>query len=422
LFLTSTFYNRQVITPIPAKTTLAQTTAPTTKSVLTMPPTTSMNSSAPKLVSTTPARIDPLSTIAPPVLWDTTIAIGTSKNANMTICRSVIESADNGYVITGENYNDDGNSDLLLLKTDSQGKKLWDKTYGGPGYDSGNCIIQSDDGGYVIVGSLGYLATSDTQSLWVIKTDMTGNKIWEKTIDGPKWGQGIAIIRSLAGNYTILGNKASDDEEKYGLWLISIDSKGNRLWDKTFFGLGYDYGNSLIQTKEGDYIIIGATNSTREGYGNTWVIKTDSTGNKIWDKTVVDTMNNSGNSIVSANGGGFTIAGVKGFLSTNKVDAWLIKLSDAGEKIWEKVFGGPGFDALASVIQTSDGGFAIVGSTSLNDNTDIWFIKTDTDGNKLWERTFGGTLYDGGNRILQTSDDCYVISGMTQSFGSTDCV
>jgi len=113
------------------------------------------------------------------------------------------------------------------------------------------------------------------------------------------------------------------------------------------------------------------------------LIKTDSSGNKIWDKTFGGSQYDSADSVQQTNDGGFVIAGATCEYGLGGHDAWLIKTDSAGNKIWDKTFGGSDMDEANSVQQTTDGGFIIAGSTSSYGagGSDAWLIKTDANGN-----------------------------------------
>jgi hypothetical protein len=140
----------------------------------------------------------------------------------------------------------------------------------------------------------------------------------------------------------------------------------------------------------------------------------------VWDKTFGGTSSDDGESVRQTSDGGYVIAGFTESYGAGGEDVWLIKTDSDGNKVWDKTFGGASDDAGWSVQQTSDSGYVIAGSTSSYGagEWDAWLIKTDSNGNKVWDKTFGGTSDDDGISVRQTSDGGYVIAGATVSYGA----
>ena len=88
----------------------------------------------------------------------------------------------------------------------------------------------------------------------------------------------------------------------------------------------------------------------------------------------------------------------------------------------DQTFGGPDTDYAYSVINTSDGGFAIAGHTSSYGagSSDMWLIKTDAAGQVEWEQYYEGIRSDYGFGIVTTKDGGYALSGGTESYGAGD--
>jgi len=231
----------------------------------------------------------------------------------------------------------------------------WNRSFGGSAVDRAYSLIQTTDGGYAVAGFTRSYGAGGAD-FWLIKLDRQGNKVWDKTFGGSKFDKAYSLIQTTDGGYAVAGYIRSYGAGDGDFWVIKLDSKGNEVWDKTFGESRYDKAYSLIQTTDGGYAVAGVTKSYGAGKEDFWVIKLDSRGNKVWDKTYGGNKNDKAYSLIQTTDGGYAVAGITySFVGASDDDFWVIKLDSKGNEVWDKTFGGGKYDKVNSLIQTNDG-------------------------------------------------------------------
>ncbi|MEO8086380.1 MAG: T9SS type A sorting domain-containing protein [Bacteroidota bacterium] len=378
------------------------------------------------------------------------------------------QTKDGGYILGGYSYSGiggdktdtlrggAGDRDYWIVKTDSLGNKEWDKDFGGTGIDELFSLQQTADRGYILGGhSYSGIGGDKTDSLrggtgdvdyWIIKTDSLGNKEWDKDFGGTnadglyslqQTADGGYILGGLSGS-VIGGDKTQATWGNYDYWIIKTDSLGNKEWDKDFGGTDYDVLSSLQQTADGGYILGGWSGSgiggdkTQSTWGadDYWIIKTDSLGNKEWDKDFGGTITDVLYSLQQTADGGYILGGYsdswiggdKTQATWGSYDYWIVKTDSVGSKEWDKDFGGTlDEDEFGNVSQTKDGGYLIAGTSYSNisgDKTEnnslgteqTWIVKTDSQGAKQWDKTILSPGHDEQGYAIQSKDGCYAVA------------
>jgi parallel beta-helix repeat protein len=344
--------------------------------------------------------------------------IGWSQNYGGTdgdYATSVVETSDGGYALAG--YTGPfgaGIDDFLLIKTDSLGKLEWNQTYGGTSIDRACSVVETSDGGYAILGeTLSFGAGMG--DFWLIKTDANGNMQWSKLYGGTDRDAAQSLVETSDGGYALAGYTYSYGAGSNDAWLVKTDELGNMEWNRTYGTADRDIASSLVQTSDGGYAIAGQTYSFGAGEGDFWLVKTDGSGNIEWSQTYGGTGTEGiFVSLVQTADAGYAIAGDFGS------DYWLVKTNSAGKLQWNQTYGGRLSDTARSLVQTSDGGYALAGETrSFGAGIgDAWLVKTDASGNMEWNHTYGGPMSELAASLIETSDGGYALAGETGSFSA----
>ena len=204
------------------------------------------------------------------------------------------------------------------------------------------------------------------------------------------------------------------------MYLVKLDSMGNKVFETTFGNYNNDIGKSVIQLIDSSYIMVGYTNSTGFGGYDIFLVKADKYGALVWQKTIGGGDWDFAHSLQQTTDGGFIIGGTTYSYGHGNADGYVVKTDANGNISWSKTFGGANDDEFKSVIQTMDGGYALTGYTkSYNDidSGDVWVFKLNNIGDSTWCKFYGGGKEDFGNQIIEHPSGELYIAGGTTSFG-----
>ena len=333
---------------------------------------------------------------------------------------------DNGFIMAGYTLNySSGGFDFYLVKTDSLGNTAWGTTYGGRKQDQAYDVQQTTDGGYILAGYSNSFDPNSNYKAYLVKTNVNGDTIWTRVYGGAKNDYVNSIQQTKDGGYILAGYTTSfiSGADSGSVFLFKINANGNLLWSKALGGTnGYNDGYGVRQTFDNGYIVTGYTNGFGEPNGDAFLFKTDSLGNILWTKTYGSSGIDWGNSVKQTRDSGYVVVGTSSFDSTVLSDVYLIKTNSVGDTLWTKTYGGAGYDYGQYVQQTTDGGYIIAGYTNTCDtcNNNVCLIKTDAVGNLIWSNINGGNGDDEGNYVVQTTSGGFAAGGFTNSFGSGD--
>ncbi|MFQ5335468.1 MAG: T9SS type A sorting domain-containing protein, partial [Flavobacteriales bacterium] len=332
------------------------------------------------------------------------------------------QTADGGFIMTG--YSNDpigaGSYDYYLLKTNSYGAVQWKKVYGSTSGDYAYGVNTTSDGGYIVTGATYGFGSGSGGDLWMFKTDASGNVVWSKRYGvGSGADFGVKVRQTNDGGYITTGSTVYGGG--YDAYVVKTNSSGAVTWGKRIKGgSSSDCGYDIIQTSSGGYIMAGYCNGIGAGQYDIYIASLSSAGAVLGTRTIGGTAADMAYAIRSTTDGNYIIGAQTNSYGAGSWDMCMVKITPAGSVLWAKAYGSSGMEEVRDVIQTSDGGYALVGVTDYfgAGSDDLLLIKTDANGDTLWTRTYGGSNYDFGYSIQQTSGGQYVIGAYTSSFGA----
>ncbi len=340
--------------------------------------------------------------------------------------KSLIQTFDGGFAMAGYSLLVGADHrDFFLVKTDMDGLLEWNQTFEQEGDQYASCLVQTTDEGYAVVGYSMSFAQQGNADFLLLKTDSSGNQLWNQTYKGDANEYPHCLVKSSDGGYALAGLTLSSSMitpsvTHESVWFVKTDSEGNMLWNQTYNGGANEAAYSLIQTSEGGYALAGYTSSFGAGGLDFWLLKTDEHGIILWNQTYGGLKDDAALSLVECADGGYVVAGFTESFGAGDYDFWVVKTDENGNMNWNQTYGGTNADYARSIIQTGDTGYAVAGETQSfgAGESDFWVINVDSSGNMQENQTYGGPSEDVAFSVVQTVDGAYAIAGKTQSFGS----
>lgn len=339
---------------------------------------------------------------------------------------SAKQTSDKGYIVAGSTSSfGSGNTDIYIFKTDSLGIPYIHKAIGGINIEKAKCIRQTSDKGYIVLGYTNSYGAGG-YDFYMIKVDSALNTQWEKTYGGTDWDFGNCVEQTNDGGYILCGSTYSFGKGNTDYYLIRTNSTGDTLWTKTFGGANEDVANSVIQTSDGGYILTGTTKSMGDTLGDFYTIKTDTLGDTTWTNKFGGPKADYGNDILESIMGGYIVGGETQSFSyvVGVSDGMIVRISPTGVTGPSSSTGysSPQYDNIESITEDQFGRIAMVGrDVSLGDpggNGDVHLFIEYDNLSFFNATTFGYFGYDNGYSIEATSDHGFIICGKTTSFNN----
>jgi hypothetical protein len=327
----------------------------------------------------------------------------------------VRQTEDGGFIVTGSSEPlGAGYGDLLLVRTDENGVELWSRTYGGDESDRGYWVEETADGGFIVTGVTNEGMYDLYGDLWVLRTDANGDTLWSRVYD---WGQidrGYGVYETGEGDFIVAGIHDGGFTTYIGdVLVMKLDADGNTIWMNTIHRHGRDCGYSLAPTSDGGFIVSGAT--AEDPYapcGDIYLLKFNTDGDTLWTRSYGDGL---GLSVRQTSDGGYIVGGWTSSWAPGGESAYLLKTDADGIPLWLDAWGGGSPDYGRSVVEMADGGYALAGISynGLVSAYGIYLVRTDADGNTVGTWNWGSEWYDQAKGITLTDDGNLLLTGLS---------
>ena len=276
---------------------------------------------------------------------------------------------------------------ILCVSLLSYGQNNFFKMYSGSGYDRGEGIVQLEDSSYVVTGSSS--SWGESSQAFLLKIDTVGNYLWSQSYGGAESEEGKRVLYNADLGFYIAGFSNSFGSGDFDAYLVKTDLNGNKLWEKTYGKpSNWERINDAIWTKDSTILMVGEVQATNGAASDILIIHADKNGDTLWTKTFGGTGEDLANTIISVQDSLFVIGGEMFIPDSNLVKGFILKMNAQGTIIWVDTLGN-----LAGKYGVSDLSLGIdeiyfIGFREVNTETFKFYGgRYDLDGNLIFDNT-----------------------------------
>jgi predicted secreted protein len=354
---------------------------------------------------------------APGILWSQTFG-----GHNNDEAYDVKRTTDGGFIVCGMTESKgQGGKDAWVLKLDANGRLEWDKTYGEKGDEEARAIIQTRDGGYAFIGYTTSKNRRGRQDVWLVKLDSSGKQIWEGVYGGRKHDYGNDLVQTIDGDYALLGTTRSYGAGGTSLWIIKVDTLGKRIWRRTEGGKKNDAGASITEDlRDSSLVVSGSTMSFGNGPSSFWLVKISQERRRVWRKDYGHDSRDVALDHVIKSTGEYVLAGYSQPRGERYRNLRVAGFTPESWDDWDMVYGTVKDETATGIAETTDGGVVVCGHTNSigEGHYDIWMMKFDNTGKRLWQETYGDINEEMAHAVIALGANEVVVVGSTMSDGA----
>lgn len=354
---------------------------------------------------------------APEIVWDRTYG-GTKIDA----ARRILPWGKDGFVIAGRTRSKgQGGDDAWLIFIDAEGKEINERLIGSPDFDWLTGMIATKDGGLVLTGSRSDREITRSAG-WVVRLDAKADELWRREFDAgqPTGTSGLTALAEMPdAGFVVVGSTTVKSAGQYDGWMLRLDKDGKALWEKSFGSAEEDALFGVAALPDGGAVACGAHGADGQG----WILRVDAKGDVVWEKRFGGMGYDVFNAVVPVAPGGFVAVGTTRSKGPAGGAAWVLRLDDRGEPLWEKLLTPVKGASANSILPLADGGFLVVGGSIVEpglgkENEKAWIARLGADGAVLWTKVFDGTGDENLFSAIALADGGFAIAGFTASKGA----
>jgi uncharacterized delta-60 repeat protein len=330
-----------------------------------------------------------------------------------------IDSSDN-IIVTGYTNSDGaGTDDALVAKYDSSGTLLWDKTLGGANADYGYGVAIDSSDNIIVTGYTQSDGAGELDVL-VVKYNSSGTLLWDRTLGGASNDLGFVVAIDSSDNIIVVGYTGSDGAGNFDVLVAKYNSSGTLQWDRTLGGANNDIGYGVAIDSSDNIIVVGHTGSDGAGGNDVLVAKYNSSGTLQWDKTLGGGSSDYGRGVAIDSSENIIVVGYTASDGAGGNDVLVVKYNSSGTLLWQRTLGGTGQESGYGVAIDSSDNIIVVGVTPSDGagGQDVLVAKCSSSGTLLWDKTLGGASSDYGQGVAIDSSDNIIVTAYTPSDGA----
>lgn len=295
----------------------------------------------------------------------------------------------------------------------------FEKHIGGLQDDEANSVVFKN--GYVFIFGTSKSFGDINGDHYLIKLDSEGDIVFEKTYGGSLEEKGAKILATKDGNFLLIGSTKSTGNGQKDIHVMKVNEQGDLLWEKVFGGALDDVANSIIETNNAEFCIIGNTQSFGRGSRDMYVVWINQEGDLIRQTSYGGVETDGGADLVEVDNNDLMLFGYTRNFGATSIDLFLLRINALGDSLWSQRYGGDEYEESQAMVQTPQGDLLLHGHSSSTDpNHDMYTVKVDKNGNQLWAKNYGGSQHDGGHALLVNNAGNYVLVARSMSFGNGD--
>jgi hypothetical protein len=306
-------------------------------------------------------------------------------------------TADGGIVAAGEHL--DGGGASWVVRLDAAGHVSWQKAYDAATTDHAYAVAVASDGGILVVAQVSDTGTGATWGA-AMKLDASGNVAWQTRVgSGDDYLAGIAPTSD--GGAVAAGQYATGND--YDGWIVRLSSAGAVLWSKTYGGSQSDAFHAIAASPDGSFVAVGVTASSGAGADDAYAVKVDANGTLVWQRTYGGAGYDTWNAVAVAQDGGMALGG--SLDASPDAIAWIVKADASGAITWQRSARAGDRNSSANGLAFLADGSVVVASPlerAAGTSNEIWISRFDTSGGVLWQRYYDGVGEPGA--VVPTSD------------------